>query len=78
MARREQYAPGTFSWVELGTTDDEGAKAFYASLFGWAFTDMPVANGGVYSMASLGGDDVAAPGGGGGGGGGGAPPRRPG
>jgi predicted enzyme related to lactoylglutathione lyase len=60
MARREQYPPGTFSWVELGTTDDEGAKAFYASLFGWAFTDMPVANGGVSSMASLGGDDVAA------------------
>jgi predicted enzyme related to lactoylglutathione lyase len=60
MARREQYPPGTFSWVELGTTDDDAAKAFYASLFGWAFTDLPVANGGVYSMASLGGDDVAA------------------
>jgi hypothetical protein len=27
--------PGEFSWNELVTTDVEGAKAFYTSLFGW-------------------------------------------
>lgn len=26
---------GTFSWCELLTTDVEGAKKFYAELFGW-------------------------------------------
>lgn len=60
MATREQYTPGTFSWVELGTSDAEGAKAFYASLFGWTFTDMPVGDSGVYSMASSSGDHVGA------------------
>jgi predicted enzyme related to lactoylglutathione lyase len=60
VARRERYKPGTFSWVDLGTTDGEAAKAFYASLFDWTFTDMPVGDGGVYSVASLDGDDVAA------------------
>jgi uncharacterized protein len=60
VATREQYTPGTFSWAELGTTDGEAAKAFYASLFDRTFTDIPVGDGGVYSMAALGGDDVAA------------------
>ena len=27
--------PGTFTWSELVTTDVEGAKAFYAAVFGW-------------------------------------------
>jgi predicted enzyme related to lactoylglutathione lyase len=60
MAERTQYTPGTFSWTDLTTTDQEGAKSFYGGLFGWEFTDNPVGDGVVYSMASLGGKSVAA------------------
>ena len=34
MPERSEYAPGTPSWVDIGT-DVQGAKAFYGSLFGW-------------------------------------------
>lgn len=30
-----EYVPGTPCWVDLGTTDLEGAKTFYGELFGW-------------------------------------------
>jgi uncharacterized protein len=60
MGERTQYTPGTFCWSELSTTDLEGAKAFYGSLFGWDATDNPVPGDGVYSMQSLGGKVVAA------------------
>ena len=35
MGERETYAPGTFCWAALGTTDVESATAFYADVFGW-------------------------------------------
>ncbi|HET9736652.1 MAG TPA: VOC family protein [Solirubrobacteraceae bacterium] len=35
MGERDSYAPGTFCWAELGTTDVEAATAFYAEVFGW-------------------------------------------
>jgi hypothetical protein len=60
MAERTQYTPGTFSWTDLTTTDQEAAKAFYAGLFGWTFDDQPVGNGIYYSMAKVGGKSVAA------------------
>jgi uncharacterized protein len=60
MGRREKYEPGTFSWVELATTDREGAKAFYSSIFGWQTVDNPVRDGMVYTMCLLDGDPVAA------------------
>lgn len=59
MAERTQYAPGTFSWTDLATTDPEAAKAFYGGLFGWQAEDIPVP-GGFYSMQRVGGKDVAA------------------
>lgn len=31
------YAPGTPCWVDLLTSDPEGARAFYGPLFGWEF-----------------------------------------
>lgn len=34
MAERTEHAPGTPSWLDIGT-DVEGAKAFYTALFGW-------------------------------------------
>lgn len=38
MPERSEYAPGTPSWVDIGT-DVEGAKTFYGSLFGWGTED---------------------------------------
>ena len=39
MGERSSYTPGTFSWTDLNTTDQEAAKRFYSRLFGWEFTD---------------------------------------
>jgi predicted enzyme related to lactoylglutathione lyase len=60
MGERTSYTHGTFSWVENATTDQDGAKRFYATLFGWDYDDSPVGDGVVYSMAKLGDDFVAA------------------
>lgn len=60
MAERTQYAPGTFSWADLATTDPDAAKSFYASLFGWEAEDVPIPDDGYYSMQRLEGKDVAA------------------
>ena len=60
MGERTQYAPGTFSWTDLTTTDQDAAKAFYGGLFGWQADDRPVGDGMVYSMMQLDGREVAA------------------
>ena len=36
MGEVTSHAPGAFCWIELGTSDLNGAKEFYAALFGWA------------------------------------------
>ncbi len=51
---------GAFSWNELMTSDIDGAKAFYASLFDWKLEDMPAKEDGtVYSIAKAGDREVA-------------------
>jgi predicted enzyme related to lactoylglutathione lyase len=60
MAERSQYAPGTFSWVDLATPDPDAAKSFYGALFGWRAEDLPMPDGGAYSMQRLDDRDVAA------------------
>ena len=60
MGERTQYAPGTFSWTDLSTTDQDAAKAFYAGLFGWQADDRPVDESTVYSMQLIDGKAVAA------------------
>lgn len=58
MPARSSYAQGTPNWVDLSTTDHEGAKTFYGELFGWTFDDQPIPDSdAVYSMA-LKGDGV--------------------
>ncbi|MFN2137091.1 MAG: VOC family protein [Candidatus Promineifilaceae bacterium] len=52
------YPDGAVSWVDLATTDVAGAKRFYAGLFGWTFSDLPIDSGGVYSMAEIEGKQV--------------------
>ena len=42
MAQRSSYTEGTPNWVDLQTTDARAAKAFYSSLFGWAYDDMAI------------------------------------
>jgi uncharacterized protein len=60
MGERTSYQPGTFSWTDLGTTDADGAKAFYTQLFGWEPEDVPVGGDETYTMLRLGGKTVAA------------------
>ena len=52
--------PGIFCWLELGTTDQQAAKNFYTSLFGWTVNDSPMGTGELYSMFMLHGREVAA------------------
>jgi predicted enzyme related to lactoylglutathione lyase len=53
MGERTQHAPGTFSWVDLSTTDPAAAKAFHSALFGWEVDDRPIGDGVFYSMFAL-------------------------
>lgn len=56
----QRYAPGTFCWAELQTSDGNAAKSFYAKLFGWTAQEDPIPQGGSYIMFSVGGKNVAA------------------
>jgi len=59
MSEFTSYAPGTPSWIDLATTDPDGAKTFYAGIFGWTVVDVPT-GAGVYTMFMLKGKPVAA------------------
>ncbi len=58
MATIETHKPGSFCWIELGTTDQAAAKQFYASLFGWGAKDFPMGPNEVYSIFNLDGRDT--------------------
>lgn len=52
---------GAPSWVELSTSDEEGALKFYTSLFGWTDHAEPMpaeAGGGAYHMPQIDGDYI--------------------
>ncbi|MCU1263231.1 MAG: Glyoxalase/bleomycin resistance protein/dioxygenase, partial [Bryobacterales bacterium] len=55
----ESYAPGSFCWAELATSDAEAAKQFYSQMFGWTWTDSPTP-GGVYTTFEVDGNPAAA------------------
>ena len=60
MGEREEYPAGTFSWVELVTSDAAGAKEFYGDVLGWEYDDQPIPGGDtVYTMARVSGREVA-------------------
>src|SRR5262249_26884385 len=59
MPHVDKHKPGSFNWLELGTTDQEAAKKFYIPLFGWTATDFPMGPNGVYTMFQLDGRDLA-------------------
>ncbi len=60
MPTRDSYAQGTPNWVDLQTTDQAAAKAFYGGVFGWSYDDQPMEGDAVYSLAKLGDENVAA------------------
>lgn len=60
MATKDGFAPGSFCWIELGTTDAAAAKSFYAGLFGWTFDDRPMGPDSVYTLLKHGGRDAGA------------------
>jgi predicted enzyme related to lactoylglutathione lyase len=53
------YAPGTPSWVDLGSPDVEASKRFYGQLFGWVANVAPQPEAMGYTMFALGGKTVA-------------------
>jgi predicted enzyme related to lactoylglutathione lyase len=60
MANFEKHAPGSFCWFELATTDQNAAKKFYTSLFGWSVDDSPMGPDDFYSMFKLDGHQTGA------------------
>jgi hypothetical protein len=46
--------------VDLQTTDQAAAKAFYGGVFGWTYDDQPMDADAVYSIAKIGDGQVAA------------------
>lgn len=54
------FETGQFCWAELTTTDQDGAKSFYTTLFGWGLDEQPIPDDGVYSMFTLKGRHVGA------------------
>ena len=59
MAERTSYAPGTPSWVDMGSPNPTEAAAFYGSLFGWTAEMDPNPEAGGYGMFNLRGKVVA-------------------
>jgi predicted enzyme related to lactoylglutathione lyase len=63
MAERTSYPEGVPSWVDLMTSDPEGARTFYGELFGWELDVDPDPNTGNYTTARVRGKRVAGLGG---------------
>lgn len=56
----KKYPHGTFSWVDLSSTDQSAAANFYKQLFGWSSVDVPIDADSVYTMFQIDGHTVAA------------------
>ena len=54
-----EYVPGTPCWVDLGTTDLDGAATFYGGLFGWTAQVAEDPEAGGYTLFLLNGEQVA-------------------
>jgi uncharacterized protein len=55
----EHYPDHTFCWIDLGTNDAAGAKAFYGGLLGWEFEELASGEKGAYAICRLRGKAVA-------------------
>ncbi len=59
MAEVSRHEPGMFNWVDLMTTDVEGAKSFYSQLLGCETVDNPMGDGFVYTLFTRNGKNIA-------------------
>ena len=57
MVEKTSYAPGTPSWVDLGSSDPADSARFYNELFGWTAFEPP--DGGGYMMFMQGDKRIA-------------------
>lgn len=60
MADIDKHPAGSFCWIELATSDQNAAKSFYSSLFGWVVTDIPMGPDGYYTIFKIDDRDAAA------------------
>jgi uncharacterized protein len=60
MPNIDRHEPGSFCWIELAATDQNAAKGFYASLFGWKSNDFPMGPNDVYTMFEIDGRHTGA------------------
>jgi predicted enzyme related to lactoylglutathione lyase len=60
MTNIDKHPAGSFCWIELHTTDQTAAKAFYSSLFGWEAHDNPMGPNDFYTEFKLQGREAAA------------------
>ena len=60
MPEIDVHKPGSFCWIELGTTDQKAAKSFYGRLFGWSADDIPMGPDETYTMFHIDGKAAAA------------------
>lgn len=60
--RVTRYPHGTFSWVDLSSTDAAASKAFLTALMGWSTVDIPLGEAAheFYTMFTMVGENVAA------------------
>ena len=56
----DEHQPGAFCWIELSTTDQNAAKSFYSTLFGWTAKDFPMGPNDSYTVFQLEGRDAGA------------------
>jgi predicted enzyme related to lactoylglutathione lyase len=50
MTHIDKHSAGSFCWIELATTDQNAAKDFYSSLFGWSPQDNPIGPSEFYTV----------------------------
>jgi predicted enzyme related to lactoylglutathione lyase len=60
MADVTAHQPGTFCWVELGTSDDAAAKKFYMDFFDWGVQENDMGEMGTYYIFTKDGKHAAA------------------
>ena len=60
MPNIDRHAPGTFTWIELATSDQDAANTFYADLFGYEAIQQPLGNDQMYTIFRIEGRDAGA------------------
>ena len=58
MFKVDKYPHGLFSWADGSSTDAAKSKAFYTTLMGWTFDDIPMGDGQFYTMFKYDGEYI--------------------